>query len=150
MIELELIEPLLFLRQADGAAEAFGGRHRAALSPLAIGFLLGYGRRVGATLGTRLSQRDKVRFVGRARELALLDGLFVDDPPASVVLVHGPGGIGKSTLLRAVARRAEERGWTPVFIEGRDLPPVADAVATALAAPTTPSARWCCSTRGSA
>ena len=94
---------------------------------------VGYGRRVGATLGTRLSQRDRGRFVGRTRELEVLESLLVDDPPASLVLVHGPGGIGKSTLLREVSRRAAERGWTPFVIEGRDLGPVADAVEDALA-----------------
>jgi hypothetical protein len=88
---------------------------------------------VTATLGARLAQLDQGRFVGRQRELDLFDRLWVDEPPASVVLVHGPGGIGKSTLLRAVARRAEAAGWTPVFVEGRDMPPVADALATALA-----------------
>ena len=86
-----------------------------------------------ATLGARLARLDEGRFVGREEELDFFDRLLVDEPPASVVLVHGPGGIGKSTLLRAVARRAELRGWTPVFVEGREMPPVADAVATALA-----------------
>jgi hypothetical protein len=88
---------------------------------------------VTATLGARLAQIDRGRFVGREQELEFFDRLWVDEPPASVVLVHGPGGIGKSTLLRAVARRAEKAGWTPVFIEGRDMPPVADALANALA-----------------
>ena len=86
-----------------------------------------------ATLGARLAQLDSGRFVGRERELEFFDRLWVDEPPASVVLVHGPGGIGKSTLMRAVARRAEGKGWTPVFVEGRDMPPVADALAKALA-----------------
>ena len=86
-----------------------------------------------ATLGARLAQLDSGRFVGRERELEFFDHLWVDEPPASVVLVHGPGGIGKSTLMRAVARRAEGKGWTPVFVEGRDMPPVADALAKALA-----------------
>jgi hypothetical protein len=88
---------------------------------------------VTATLGARLAQLDSGRFVGRERELEFFDRLWVDEPPASVVLVHGPGGIGKSTLMRAVARRAEGKGWTPVFVEGRDMPPVADALAKALA-----------------
>ncbi|MEA2481011.1 MAG: hypothetical protein QOJ07_2933 [Thermoleophilaceae bacterium] len=85
-----------------------------------------------ATLGARLARIDRERFVGRGQELAFFDRLWVDEPPASVVLVHGPGGIGKSTLLRAISRRAEENGWTPVFIEGRDMPPVADALAKAV------------------
>ena len=85
------------------------------------------------TLGARMARRDKAAFVGRRRELGFLDSLFVESPPASVVLVHGPGGIGKSTLLREVRRRGEEAGWTPVLVEGRDLPPVPDALDDALA-----------------
>ena len=86
-----------------------------------------------ATLGARLARLDEGRFIGRERELEFFDGLLIDEPPASVVIVHGPGGIGKSTLLRAVARHAEGKGWTPVFVEGREMPPVADALANALA-----------------
>lgn len=85
------------------------------------------------TLGARMARRDQQAFVGRRRELAELDRLFVDDPPASVVLLHGPGGIGKSTTLRELERRGREKGWTPVTVEGRDLPPVPDALEAALA-----------------
>ncbi len=85
------------------------------------------------TLGARMMRRDEAAFVGRERELGFLDSLFVDDPPANVVLMHGPGGIGKSTLLRHVQRRGEAAGWTPVLVEARDLPPVPDALNDALA-----------------
>jgi ABC-type transport system involved in cytochrome c biogenesis ATPase subunit len=51
-------------------------------------------------LGDRITERTTQRFVGRECELAVLERLFADDPPYSVVHVHGPGGIGKSTLLR--------------------------------------------------
>jgi hypothetical protein len=85
------------------------------------------------TLGSRLSRRDEAAFVGRRPELGFLDSLFVDDPPANVVLVHGPGGIGKSTLVRRVMQQGREAGWTPLLVEGRDLPPVADALDDALA-----------------
>lgn len=71
--------------------------------------------------------------MGRAAELGLADRLFAEDPPASVLHIHGPGGIGKSTLLREIARRGGERGWTPRFVEGRDLPPMPDALESALA-----------------
>jgi AAA ATPase domain len=87
---------------------------------------------VGRTLGQRLVDRDQARFVGRQRELELFNELFVDDPPANVVLLHGPAGIGKSTLLREVVRRGERWGWRPHWIEGRDLPPVSDALEDAL------------------
>jgi AAA ATPase domain len=85
-----------------------------------------------ATLGRRLVDRDQARFVGRRRELDLFDRSFVDDPPVNVVLVHGPAGIGKSTLLREVVRRGERCGWRPRWIEGRDLLPLPDALEDAL------------------
>lgn len=83
-------------------------------------------------LGTRMTRRDRAAFVGRTGEIRAVAELFVDDPPASVVLVHGPGGIGKSALLRQVADRGREAGWTPVMVEGRDLPPVPHAIEEAL------------------
>ena len=80
-----------------------------------------------STLGDRLSSRDRERFVGREEELAFFDHLLADDdPPANVVLVHGPGGIGKSTLLREVARRGAEHGRGPFLVEGREIEPDPD------------------------
>jgi predicted ATPase/Tfp pilus assembly protein PilF/DNA-binding XRE family transcriptional regulator len=49
-------------------------------------------------------------FVGRARELALLEQVLADGPP--VLLVTGEPGIGKSRLLQAGIERAEAQGWT--------------------------------------
>ena len=75
------------------------------------------------TLADRVAARDRQRFVGREREIGFFDSLLGDDPPANVVLVHGPGGMGKSTLLREVARRAEERGRSPRLVDARELAP---------------------------
>ena len=85
------------------------------------------------TLAARVAARDRSRFVGRACELDLLERCLGDDPPANVVLVHGPGGIGKSTLLRELARRASDRGIDTFFVEGRELPPMPDALEAVLA-----------------
>jgi hypothetical protein len=91
-------------------------------------------RRVGSgTLAARLVDRDRDRFVGRAAELALLERCLLDEPSPSVVLVHGPGGIGKSTLLRELARRARDIGREVFFVEGRELPPMPDALEAVLA-----------------
>jgi len=82
----------------------------------------------GGTLAARIVDRDRDRFVGRAAELGFLERCLDDDSPANVVLVHGPSGIGKSALLRELARRAELRGREIFFVEGRELPPVPDAL----------------------
>jgi hypothetical protein len=87
----------------------------------------------GGTLGRRVADRDRDRFVGRAAELAFLERCLGEDPPASVVLVHGPGGIGKSTLLRELGRRATSAGRPTFVVEGRDLLPMPDALEALLA-----------------
>jgi len=87
---------------------------------------------VEATLRARLSRRDRDRLVGRDAELAIFDRLFVAEPTANVVLLHGPGGIGKSTLLREVARRGEQCGWRPTLVDGRELHSTPEALDRAL------------------
>jgi len=86
-----------------------------------------------SSLGDRLAYRDDRAFVGRDRELGALEAMFAEDAPANVAYIHGPGGVGKSALLRALLRRGREHGWTPVVIEGRDLPVDQAALAEALA-----------------
>ena len=77
----------------------------------------------------RLAERDRTRFVGREAELDLLERCLTDQQPAALVFVHGPGGIGKSTLLRELARRAATPGWDTFHVEGRELSPAPDALA---------------------
>jgi hypothetical protein len=85
------------------------------------------------TLAARLEERDKSRFTGRQAEIAFLDQcLDAEDPPASVVHICGPGGIGKSTLLREIARRARERGRSVVALDGRELGPAPGVLDAAL------------------
>jgi hypothetical protein len=88
---------------------------------------------VHETLGVPGATRDAPRFVGRAAELVRLEGLVGDHPPVSVVLLHGPGGVGKSALMRELARRAVARGAIPVEVEARGLAPLAEELDRALA-----------------
>jgi hypothetical protein len=75
------------------------------------------------TIRERLLRRDRDRFVGRTAELAAFDSMLAGDDPRRVMHVVGPGGIGKSALLREVTRRAAQRGFDTVWIDGRDIPP---------------------------
>jgi hypothetical protein len=89
---------------------------------------------VPETLGGRVPARDPVRFVGRGAELARLEALVRPDPPVKVVLLHGPAGVGKSALLRELARRAGARGATPIAVDARELAPLAEELDQALTA----------------
>jgi hypothetical protein len=81
-----------------------------------------------ATLAARMSRRDGAAFVGRAVELQLVSEGFADDAPISVLLVHGPAGIGKSAFLREVERRGRQSGWTEFSVAWRDLTSVPTAL----------------------
>ena len=89
-----------------------------------------YSRR---TLAEQIARRDRAAFVGRAAELRVVDALFRDDHGASVLLVHGPAGIGKSALLREVQRRGQQVGWTPFAADGRVIGAAPAALREALA-----------------
>ena len=85
------------------------------------------------TLASRIAHREQRRLRRpRRASSCVADELFAD-APGSVLLVHGPGGIGKSVLLREIRRRAPPRAGTPFAVDGRDLPPVPDAIEQALA-----------------
>jgi hypothetical protein len=71
----------------------------------------------GATLGGRLALLDADRLVGRAEELALLEDMLGGRRSERVLYVRGPAGIGKSTLLRAAARRGAERGFAVLALD---------------------------------
>lgn len=85
-----------------------------------------------STLRNRVDERDRTRFVGRAREIAWFERIFRGELAHNVVHLTGIGGIGKSALLREVARRATGHGFDVIWLEGRDIPPFPEAIDQAL------------------
>ena len=49
--------------------------------------------------------------------------LLAAEPPFAVLHVHGPGGVGKTTLLREYARVAAESGRPVMHLDGRNVEP---------------------------
>ncbi len=87
------------------------------------------GRLADRLLGARRRQ-----FVGRAAELELFrSALDQEVPPFSVLLIYGPGGIGKTALLGEYARLAEEAGRPIVRLDGHEIQPSAHGFTLALA-----------------
>ncbi|MDN3025947.1 ATP-binding protein [Streptomyces sp. S.PB5] len=79
-------------------------------------------------VGDRVQQaRDRV-FAGRAAELGVFRSALSGDGKAPAVLyVHGPGGIGKSMLLRRFAAEARAAGREVVEVDGRLVEPAPEA-----------------------
>ena len=75
------------------------------------------------TLGDVLTSGRGRRFVGRAAEIELFRAaLAADEPPFSVLYLHGPAGIGKTSLLDVLSGIAQADA-TVIRLDGRDLVP---------------------------
>jgi hypothetical protein len=86
-----------------------------------------------ATLGDLLASRRRHRFVGRTSEVELFQlALESPDPPFLLLHLHGPPGIGKTSLLDVLAGLAADAGARVVRLDGRDLVPSPSAVLQAL------------------
>ncbi|MFD5481589.1 AAA family ATPase [Streptomyces hawaiiensis] len=78
----------------------------------------------------RLTAARDRSFVGRDAEQALFLDALGDRPGASPVhYLHGPGGIGKSALLRRFAQEARRAGRPVVEVDGRTVAPTPEAFA---------------------
>ncbi|CAM5570938.1 AAA family ATPase [Streptomyces fumanus] len=73
-------------------------------------------------------------FVGRQEELELFREVAGDTSQLGVFYVHGPGGVGKSSLLRRFVEEARGRGRTVVEVDGRWLDPSPAAFEAAVGA----------------
>lgn len=77
----------------------------------------------GGDLHSRLERLREVGFIGRREELELFQDLLVPETASRVLLIHGAGGVGKTTLLSAYGRQAREAGWPVAEISAHELDP---------------------------
>ena len=75
------------------------------------------------SLAGRAARRDAALFRGRSAELERLEAALDAPGPARSVALSGPSGIGKSALVRELARRAAARGVHVTLLDAADPPP---------------------------
>lgn len=74
------------------------------------------------TVADRLRAARLSRFVGRKRELAVVErALGTALPEFNVLLVHGPGGVGKTALLEVYEDLATRRGRPALRLDARSI-----------------------------
>ena len=85
------------------------------------------------SLRDRLAAASSRRFVGRRAEVEAYHRLLAEpDATTSLLWVHGPGGVGKSTLLRHFAQVARGRGLRVLEVDARDVAPTPEGIGAAL------------------
>lgn len=93
-------------------------------------------------LARRLSAERHRRFVGRFSERDLFrSALAANEPPFSVLYVFGPGGVGKTTLLREFTNICEDVGIPSSYVDARNVEPSSDAFLGALSSAMGPAMR---------
>src|SRR4051795_11188033 len=73
-------------------------------------------------------------FIGRAAPMREFVAALAGQSGIRVLFVHGPGGIGKTTLLEAFARQARSRGRPIRYLDARDVECSIGGLSIALAA----------------
>jgi hypothetical protein len=86
-------------------------------------------------LGDRLHAARRRRFVGRDAERALFQAtLAAPDLPFCLLYLYGPGGVGKTTLLKEFEMLCAEGGVAALRLDGRNIDPTPAAFVAALQA----------------
>ncbi len=89
----------------------------------------------GFSLQRRLEEARRRRFVGRTAERELIRAtLAAPELPFFVLHVFGPGGIGKTSLLREFAAIGRDNGMRVAQIDGRNVDPSPDSFLRAVGA----------------
>lgn len=87
-----------------------------------------------ARLADRLAAARQRFFVGRTVELDLFQAaVTATEPPFSVLYLYGPGGVGKTSLVREWMAVTIQSGADPLYLDGRHIDPTPESFLTALA-----------------
>jgi hypothetical protein len=85
-------------------------------------------------LADRLSEASRGSFVGRESEVrSVSEAVQAPEPPFAVAFIRGPGGIGKTSLLRAIVESLP-KNYLKLRLDCRDIEPTAHGVLSAIAA----------------
>ncbi|WP_210441451.1 AAA family ATPase [Nocardioides xinjiangensis] len=82
----------------------------------------------GATLADALGRSRAARFVGRAAEQEMFGQILSGGSSVRVVWIHGPGGVGKSSLTQAFRRQAAGAGRLAIQVDFASVEPRPDAL----------------------
>jgi hypothetical protein len=86
-----------------------------------------------SSLASRLTTARSQRFVGRAAEQALFQAaLTAPELPFFVLHVYGPGGVGKTSLLREFVRICDQLHLAAAYLDARDIEPAPESFLAAL------------------
>jgi energy-coupling factor transporter ATP-binding protein EcfA2 len=86
-----------------------------------------------SSLATRLIAERNRRFVGRVRELELFQNAIASPQlPFHILHVFGPGGVGKTTLIRQFDCILEQFKIQKIYVEGRNIEPAPESFISAL------------------
>jgi hypothetical protein len=87
------------------------------------------------SLADRLQAARQRHFIGRQTELDLFqNALTAETLPFAVLYVHGPGGVGKTSLMRQYSRLAGASAMPVYYLDGENFEPAPRAFLAALAA----------------
>jgi hypothetical protein len=84
------------------------------------------------SLGDVVDDARRRGFVGRRSELSAFDAALAGGGACRVLFVHGPGGIGKTTLLLEMQARALVAGRSVALLDGPEVDPSPAGVRAAL------------------
>lgn len=85
-------------------------------------------------MGNRLAAARQKRFVGRAHEVGQFQSaLTAPELPYVVLYIYGPGGVGKTTLLKQLQSLCAQHQCASIYIDARNVEPSPESITAAIA-----------------